>query len=398
MLAKRFGDPFTIATAFRRKLDKWKQIVPNDATGLRKYADFLVQCTTAMKKVSGLNVLNDIQENHKMVSKLPKWLSTRWARVVYKSKEEKKGFPVFSEFVDFLVTESNIACDPVNVKFNRNNEENKRSKDTQKPDPPHPKYTSRPSLGGLSLRTFMTKSENNNPENPATNSCQLRKANHHLDACERFGEMGIKERKKFTRDKGLCFSCLEQGHLSKQCKKRRKCVTCGKLHPTSLHGDLKESANDENANNPSCEETANSTTVNCTKACFMNGGSQMRISSMVVPVWVYHSVTQKTLNSLNVSGPETTLSLSTMHADRQAIESTKIKGLVVCDYTYNVSIPLPVSFSCAVIPAKRTQIPCPEMVTQWPHLTPIATSLAPYHHDIEVGLLIGSNCSRAIMP
>ena len=38
------------------------------------------------------------------------------------------------------------------------------------------------------------------------------------------------------------------------------------------------------------------------------------------------------------------------------------------------------------------------MVTQWPHLTPIATSLAPYHHDIEVGLLIGSNCSRAIMP
>ena len=351
-----------------------------------------------MKKVSGLNVLNDIQENHKMVSKLPKWLSTRSARVVYKSKEEKKGFAAFSEFVDFLVTESNIACDPVNVKFNRNNEENKRSKDTRKPDPPHPKYTSRPSLGGL--RTFATKSENNNPEIPATNSCQLCKANRHLDACERFCEMGIKERKKFTQDKGLCFSCLEQGHLSKQCKKRRKCDTCGKLHPTSLHGDLKENANDENANNPSREETANFTTVNCTKACFMNDGSQMRISSMIVPVWVYHSddpenknltyallddqsdttfVTQKTLNSLNVSGPETTLSLSTMHADRQAIESTKIKGLVVCDYNYNVSIPLPVSFSCAVILAKRTQIPCPEMVTQWPHLTPIATSLAPYH-------------------
>ena len=185
MLAKRFEDPFTIAKAFRRKLDEWKQIVPSDAIGLRKYADFLVQCATAMKKVSGLNVLNDIQENHKMVSKLSKWLSTRWARVVYKSKEEKKGFPAFSEFVG-LVTESNIACDPVNVKFNRNNEENKRSKDTRKPDPPHPKYTSRPSLGGLS--TFARKSENNNPENPATNSCQLCKANHHLDACERFRE------------------------------------------------------------------------------------------------------------------------------------------------------------------------------------------------------------------
>ena len=71
---------------------------------------------------------------------------------------------------------------------------------------------------------------------------------------------------------------------------------------------------------------------------------------------------------------------------------------MVCDYNYNVSIPLSVSFSCSVIPAKRTQIPCPEMVTQWPHLAPIATSLPPYYHNIEVGLLIGSNCSRAIMP
>ena len=180
MLAKRFGDPFTIATAFRRKLDEWKQIVPNDAIGLRKYTDFLVQCATAMKKVSGLNVLNDIQENHKMVAKLPKWLSTRWARVVYKTKEEKKGFPIFSEFVEFLVTESNIACDPVNVKFNRNNDENKRLKDTRKPDPSHLKYTPRPSPGGI--RSFATKSENNNPKKPATNPCQLCKANHHLDA------------------------------------------------------------------------------------------------------------------------------------------------------------------------------------------------------------------------
>ena len=107
----------------------------------------------------------------------------------------------------------------------------------------------------------------------------------------------------------------------------------------------------------------------------------MRISSMIVPVWVYHSddpenknltyallddqsdttfATQKTLNSLNVSGPETTLSLSTMHADRQAIESTKIKILVVCDYNYNVSIPLPMSFSCVVIQLKGHRFHAPK--------------------------------------
>ena len=44
MQAKRFGDPFTsaVATAFRKRLDEWKQIAPGDGTGLRKYVDFLV--------------------------------------------------------------------------------------------------------------------------------------------------------------------------------------------------------------------------------------------------------------------------------------------------------------------------------------------------------------------
>ena len=44
ILAKRFGDPFSVATAFWKKLDEWKPIVPYDAIGLRRYADFLIQC------------------------------------------------------------------------------------------------------------------------------------------------------------------------------------------------------------------------------------------------------------------------------------------------------------------------------------------------------------------
>jgi hypothetical protein len=30
-------------------------------------------------------------------------------------------------------------------------------------------------------------------------------------------------------------------------------------------------------------------TVNCTKSCFMSDGSQARISSMIVPVWMHHN-------------------------------------------------------------------------------------------------------------
>jgi hypothetical protein len=85
-----------------------------------------------------------------------------------------------------------------------------------------------------------------------------------------------------------------------------------------------------------------------------------------------------------------------MHADNEVIASNKVKRLAVSDYDHNVSIPLPTTFSCTTKPARRRQIPCPEMVNQWPHLVPTANSLTPYQQNVEVGLLIGANCPRAM--
>lgn len=48
------------------------------------------------------------------------------------------------------------------------------------------------------------------------------------------------------------------------------------------------------------------------------------------------------------------------------------------------------------IPTKRGQIPRPETAHNWPHLLHIADQLMPYREDVEVGLLIGTNCVRAI--
>jgi hypothetical protein len=38
------------------------------------------------------------------------------------------------------------------------------------------------------------------------------------------------------------------------------------------------------------------------------------------------------------------------------------------------------------------------MANKWNHLAKIALEFSPYHHDVEVGLLIGANCPRAIVP
>ena len=100
-------------------------------------------------------------------------------------------------------------------------------------------------------------------------------------------------------------------------------------------------------------------------------------------------IADNTLNHLGVSGPETNLLLSTMHATDELIKSRKIEGPIVQDFKRQVTLQQPTAFSCEIIPAKRSHIPRPESVLQWPHLEKIAMQMAPYQSDVEFGTLIG---------
>ena len=92
LLDERFGDPFVIANAFRDKLDRWPKIASRDGTAMRKFADFLKQCTTAMGYMRCLDVLNDDCENRKLLGKLPDWLVNGWLVTSITGKQEMVAF------------------------------------------------------------------------------------------------------------------------------------------------------------------------------------------------------------------------------------------------------------------------------------------------------------------
>ena len=91
------------------------------------------------------------------------------------------------------------------------------------------------------------------------------------------------------------------------------------------------------------------------------------------------------------------MELSTVLAQK-TITSKKITGLSVRGINETIDIPLPRTYTRNVIPARSSQIPIPETARKWPHLKEIASHLMPLDNDIEVGLLIGANCARAIKP
>ncbi|KAL9976864.1 hypothetical protein ACROYT_G014202 [Oculina patagonica] len=82
ILKDRFGNPFIVADAYRKRINNWPKIPPNDGQALRKFADSLQHCNTAMNTIQYLNVLNDPDENQKMIRKLPTHVVVRWSRVV----------------------------------------------------------------------------------------------------------------------------------------------------------------------------------------------------------------------------------------------------------------------------------------------------------------------------
>ena len=397
LIESRFGDSFTIANAFKNKIETWPKISPRDSQGLRQYSDFLRQCEVASHTNPSLQVLNDDIQNRVMLSKLPDWLVSRWARHVYRFREQFRLYPSFADFVLFLVKESDIACDPVTCLTKQQDKKNVNSFNT------------------ISVNCRCTFCD---------------KENHLIENCFKFKEKTMEEKKIFIMDNRLCFGCLKSGHISQSCTNRLKCSECNRQHPTPLHGDVK----------PKPDLTAtrvdNSVQSNATKSAgsieksessqppessshislATNDGTCSK-STMIVPVWISSRDNEKefliyalldtqsdttfvskyTFAKLGISATDTKLSLSTMTSERRTIPSKRVEGLRVRGHDSNIMIQLPTAYLHDSIPASRNSIPTPEMTATWPHLKSMSRHLLP-KGDYDIGLLIGYNCPQALTP
>lgn len=61
-------------------------------------------------------------------------------------------------------------------------------------------------------------------------------------------------------------------------------------------------------------------------------------------------------------------------------------------------VELPKVYSRESIPARRNQIPTPEIASKWQHLTKIRDEIPSIQRDVEVSLLMGCNYLKALKP
>jgi hypothetical protein len=263
LLEKRYGNSFTVAGAFRDKLDSWPKIAPRDGPGLQKFADYLYQCTVAMQANASLSVLNDERENKRLLSKLPDWLVSRWGRIVVNSRQTQGIFPEFEKFAKFIAGEAEIANDPVTALPPGRTTESAERK---------PKRPEKRQAG-----TYKTAASESTPTCPF---CSAK--SHCLNECNKFKSIILDERVKFVMVNSLCFGCLTEGHISRECKARLTCDICSRRHPSCLHaGEVPKSTNTESKSQETKAHNAST----------RNGGARSCTAkaSMIVPVLVSHS-------------------------------------------------------------------------------------------------------------
>lgn len=222
VLEQRYGNSCIVQRAFREKFMRWPKVGANDPLSLREFTDFLQGCVEAIPHVKGLAILNDCEENYKLLKKLPEWIVRKWNKIVVEELDMTGDYPSFKRFAEFLQKESKIACNPFTSPLLMSSKVS---------DEKFPKRA----------KAFNIKAQvkdSTRPEFKITSPCSVCKSEaHSITKCHIFAEKPMNDKRSFICENHICFGCLRKGHISKDCKRRHICGTCGLRHPTCLHED-----------------------------------------------------------------------------------------------------------------------------------------------------------------
>ena len=221
-----------------------------------------------------------------------------------------------------------------------------------------------------------------------------------MTACRQVLDMPLEERKKMVTELRLCRGCLRQGHLWRNCQRKARCETCNKIHPTLLH-DPEIAAQGLGGQSATCLQSISNSCHCLVMPVMLSNRERPERQVLVYALLDAQSdtcfVSKSACAAVNASGRSTSLELSTI-AGRTVIDSEVVDDLIIQPLQSEDVIPLPGCYTRSNIPCSRSSIPRRETARKWGHLKEVAEQIPDYVESAEIGLLLGTSCSRAIKP
>mgnify|MGYP001800777051 CR=1 FL=1 len=178
-----------------------------------------------------------------MSQKLPHDVKLKWVEVINQRKAEKKDYPLFPDFVNFVQMQADTYMNPImkrnggSGKYNLNNDNRSHKQN----------YS----------RSYNTST--NNTQGKKRPYCHLCKNNEHSTLnCNEFSSKTCREKLDFLNSNRLCFRCAKHRGFAKDCRSKMICEICGKQHATALHNPEYKS---NTANAPQSSTTEIGTTL-----------------------------------------------------------------------------------------------------------------------------------------
>ncbi|KAL4008773.1 hypothetical protein ACER0C_002625 [Sarotherodon galilaeus] len=421
LLKEHFGNEYRISVAYINKALGWPPIKTEDGEALSALALFLTSCGNAMSDMEYMEELDNVANMRAIVNKLPYKLRGRWRNVAFEIEETEARRPKFMDLVKFINTQAKVALHPVFGDI----------KDSNKAPTKSPPNVTLVRKSGKTIFTTTATPVNHsgsidaeakggkkgltNPTSAFNKPCLFCHSEHTMAQCKRLRKSLHKEKLEFLREKGLCFSCLRQGHMSRSCEEKLNCELCSLTHPTVLHIRSKDkpAPKEESPEHDEKQSVSSGFVETATTLCSGTGAGDADSILAIVPVQVKAKkgdkaaityafldpgstatfCTEKLMNELNLSGKKMDILLTTM-GQQQTVSSHLVTGLEVSSLENCNFIELQEVFSQKAIPADKRNIPLQADVDKWPHLKRVRI---PYI-NAEIGLLIGTNVPRAMEP
>ena len=411
LLAKRYGQPYKIASAYVERVTNGPAIKAEDGAALQSFSALLTTCKNTLNEIGYLSKIENPDSLKKVVARLPFSLRQKWREVADEITEAKAREVTIADIADFVEKKARILTHPI---FGDIISEPKSKSVLEGRRPANRRLSSfaadahDPSSsanGGVSDDTLAL-----GPREP-TLSCPLCKATHWLSQCKDFRRRNVSERYQIAREKELCYNCLIPGHYAAVCPKTSFCKVdgCEDKHSTFLHPPAVRATDGTQSDIGTQSAYVNVDRLQC--AFSGVGGSVTGLP--VVPVKVRAKGSDTTVHTyafldggsntsfcseqlmkrLGVKGINTTISLTTMERE-SSTRKCELVQLEVFDLEEENFIELPLVFSTPKLPVASESVPRQEDVDRWPHLKGVTVA----EINADVGLLIGHDVPKALEP
>ena len=374
LLEKEYGNKQRLGTLYLNKLRLWPKVLQNDHVAYKKLHRFLLTGLTYKQGGKLCELDSESVIRTCVLAKLDRSVQEKWLNKVVRAREKKLPEKNFNDLVSFIEHIANLASEP------------SYSQQAYKND------------------AFKVLRINVPPKDKDINECLLCSGSHKLDECTEFKDLEVFERVHFLGQNRLCFKCLEvpkDGHMAKTCPKKTDCSECKGNHHALLHGYSFNSF-----------KTHSILTDNAVSMCIIpvrlshkdNPNAEVLTYALLDENAQTTFASEEVINKLpSVTSRKTFIRTETLNCASTdptfALNNLIVKPCHQFEQIYgNVEVHLPIAYSRPSLSSDEHDIPTPGKIKQFPYLSAIANKLPEFDSSLQLGLIIGGNCPKALEP